>query len=118
MADGLKRLIERINGKPAPEAHGLPVASIETILVEASGGKVVRVQTPDRRFWIIQQRTWQAIAPTAAQVEQVGRWLASQAWMTGPYTIQDAAWKWPGWLAKSAGVSQVRAPERRDYEGE
>jgi hypothetical protein len=118
LAEGLAKLLRRIEGRPESESSGPSIADIEGCLVACSGGKVVPVHTPDRRFWIIEQNAWKGTGVTLESVEKVARWLRGNTWMQGPYTVRDVRFKWPVWLTKAESTQVQAQEERHEFEGE
>jgi hypothetical protein len=82
-----------------PSAN-VAIGPIEQALETASRGKVVRLVTGHGQASVRAGK----LGVTVEQAELVGRYIASQGWMRGPFTVLDLLNKWPQHLSKATAT--------------
>lgn len=103
-------ILTKLNEAAEPRAAGVAAGPLEKALIETSMGKVVSLVNGSKIYGRVSAQAT-AVGATPETARQLGAWIASQRWLTGPVTILTVLNKWPDWMARAAATA---APEGID----
>lgn len=93
-------LVKLTTEKPTPTAACTP-AQIQDAVHAASGGKLPLVRKAEASYWVKAQNAIRRKDITLAEAKRLGRWLATQTWLTSP-NFSMVLNKWEEWNAAAA----------------
>lgn len=104
--------LAKLTQAESDEPKGVDPGPIERVLIEESGGRVVRLTGANGSFWARAAVTAKAVGATEETARVVGRWLARQGWFTEPVTLLMVLNKWPDWYSRAVATAGPRGTQR------
>lgn len=109
--DTLTDLLHRLEpaNRPPP---GVSPGELELALMRATAKVIPAKPSPEdsNAWWARMGAVAASVRATVGDADLIGRWMGAQAWMTGPFTLEQVLKNWSTWATRAR--SEENAPAR------